>query len=78
MFATGAWKLLPMPADFYKKYNLQQPEPLTFQEFLPIATRAIATTEMGELRPIAEGGVRPMPERPKEELPVISSNELSG
>jgi hypothetical protein len=69
----------PMPLSFYKKYNLPEPEPMSFAEFLPIAARAVATTEMGELRPVAPGGVRVMPSgqpvrsRSPEETPAISS-----
>ena len=80
MFTSGAYKTFPMPTDFYKKYNLPLPEPMSITEFLPIASRAFATTETGELRPVAPGGLRPIPERKIETIETIadSSDELSG
>ena len=51
-------KLVPMPASFYKKYNVEPPKPVDFKEYMATA-RPLATGE-GELRPIAPGGVRPL------------------
>ena len=53
---------LPMPKAFYKEMNVPEPTPMEFKEFLPIASRAVASCEVGEIRPIAEGGLRPVPE----------------
>ena len=60
MYETKLYKTMPMPVAFYKEYNVPLPEPVSFSEFLPAASRAVANCETGELRPIAEGGLRPI------------------
>jgi len=56
------YEFLPMPKAFFKEMNVPEPQVMEFKEFLPIASRAVASCEVGDLRPVAEGGVRPVPE----------------
>ena len=60
MYESKLYKTIPMPVAFYKEYNLPLPEPMSFSDFLPAASKAVSNCETGELRPIAEGGLRPI------------------
>jgi hypothetical protein len=62
MYESKLYKTIPMSVAFYKEYNLPLPEPMSFSDFLPGASKAVSNCETGELRPIAEGGLRPIVE----------------
>ena len=70
-------KLLPMPPSFYSKYNIEPPTPVEFKDYMMTA-RPLATGE-GELRPIASGGVRHIPDlQPEPTDNVIQTLSDSG
>ena len=66
-------KILPMPTSFYKKYNVEPPKIVEFNQF--INTVKPVATGVGELRPVAEGGVRPLLEAPEAPLEILPECE---
>jgi hypothetical protein len=62
---------LPFPKDWYKKYDIPLPKPASFKEFIDEGywfKRHFDPKVAREIREVAPGGVRPVPE--PEQIPV--------
>ena len=69
-------QILPMPLDFYKKYNIPPPKVMSFQEALYSAK--FSNGEGTEIKDIAPGGVREMPQSEPLEITLkAEENQMS-
>lgn len=68
VYAKKLYDQLPMPKSFFTKYNIPEPKPMDFNQFLKVSASRTATTELGEIiKPKVQGNL-PFPELPNNEL----------